>query len=109
MIWCGSGSRFEVWTARIRVEQVGEADPERLGRQPEQIAVGVEAPALARRLDLQASLVVPVEDLLLGLPIRRAIGQRAGLRAVPLELNDFHRLVGNHAADSGTGQKLFEG
>src|SRR4051794_16079151 len=94
---------------QVGVEQVGETDSERFRCQPEQIGVGIEGPALARRLNLQASLVGAVKDLLLRLPRGCAVSQGARLRPVPLELDDIHSLVGNYAANSGARYKRFEG
>ncbi len=58
-----------------RIEQVGQADAVRLGDETEQRAVAVEAPRPARLDDLEARLVVPVEDL-----VRHAAVRRRGTR-----------------------------
>lgn len=45
------------------VEQVGQADAAGLGGQAEQGAVGVERPALAGGVEVEAGLVRPVNQL----------------------------------------------
>ncbi len=52
------------------VEQVGQADAVRLGHQPEQVAATVEAPWPTRCHDLQARLVMAVEQLVAESPLR---------------------------------------
>ena len=81
-----------------RVEEVGEADPEGLGDQAEQGPVPVEGEGRTRGLDLQARLIVPVEELLSDPAGLVAVGQGEGLGAVPVDLDHRDRPVGQHTA-----------
>ena len=58
-----------------RVEEVGEADAVRLGDEAEERAVAVEAPRPARLDDLEARLVVAVEELVRDAAGRVLVGQ----------------------------------
>ena len=71
-----------------RVEEVREADALRLGDQPEQRAVAVEAPRPALLDDLEARLVVAVEQLVRDLAGRVLVGQLERLGAEPLHADD---------------------
>ena len=62
-----------------RIEEVREADAVRLGDEAEERAVAVEAPRAARLDDLEARLVVAVEDLV-GDAAVRVRGRRASAR-----------------------------
>jgi hypothetical protein len=53
VIWCGSGLDQRGVDRQHRIEQVGQPDAVRLGDQPEQRAVAVEAPGPALLDDLQ--------------------------------------------------------
>ena len=71
-----------------RIEQVGQADALGLGDQAEERAVAVEAPGPALLDDLQARLVVAVEQLVGHLAGRRLVGQLERLGAEPLHADD---------------------
>ena len=84
-----------------RVEQMGQANAVRLGDQPEQGAIAVEAPRPALLDQLQARLVVAVQELVGDLSGRRLVRQLQGLGAVPLGGHNDDLRVGEDAADAG--------
>ena len=90
-----------------RIEEVGEVDAVGLRDQPEESAVGVEAPGRAGRGDFERRLTVPVEELVpepaLGVLVR-------GLEdaAVPLDAHDRNESVGQDALNRGAGLEVFE-
>ena len=91
-----------------RVGQVRQADAVGLGDQPEQGAIAVEAPGAALLGDLQAWLVVAVEQFV-GEPAGRClVGQFQGLGAEPLDRDDRDQAVRQDAAHGGTGEELFQ-
>ena len=91
-----------------RVEQVREADAVRLGDEPEQRAVAVEAPGPALLDDLEPRLVVAVEQLVRDLAGRRLVDELEGVGAEPLDADDGDQGVGQDAADGGVGLEVFE-
>ena len=91
-----------------RVEQVGETDALRLGYQPKQGAVAVEAPRAPLGDDLQPVLGVAVEQLVGDRAFRRLAGQLERLRAEPLHADDRHRVVRMHAADGAAWAKVLD-
>lgn len=86
-----------------RVEEVGEADAVCLGNEPEERAVAVETPRASGLDDLQAGLVVAIENLVghstVGTPVDE--GQR--VRAVPCDADDGSQVVGQNSSDGGLG------
>ena len=92
-----------------RVEEVRQADALRLGDQPEEGAVAVEAPGPALLDDLEARLVVAVEQLVGDLAGGRLVGQLERLGAEPLHADDRDEAVRQDAADGGVGLEVFEG
>ena len=90
------------------VEEMGEADPLRLGDEAEQRAVPVEAPGPSGLDDLQPGLVVTVQQLVGDLPGRRLVGQLQGFRAEPLHADHRDEAVGQNAAHRGVGPEIFE-
>ncbi len=86
-----------------RVEQVGERDPFRLRHEPEQPAVTVHRPGTACLLDDQPGLVVPIEELVVGLPGGLVgVGERDGVRPVPPDIDDLDGAIGEHSAHECT-------
>lgn len=77
-----------------RVEQMRKTDAPGLGHQTEERAIAVEAPRPAEPGDLQARLVVAVEQLAGERPARRLVGQ-------------LQRL-GEDAAHGGIGLEIFK-
>ena len=108
MIWCGSGSTTRGVDREHGVEQVREADAVRLGDQAEERAVAVEAPGPALLDDLEARLVVAVEQLVGDLAGGGLVGELQRLGAEPLDADDGDQRVGQDAADGGVGLELFE-
>ena len=94
MIWCGSGSTKRGVDGQHRVEEVRQADAVRLGDQAEQRAVAVEAPGPALLDDLEARLVVAVEQFVGHLAGGRLVGQFQGLGAEPLHADDRDQASG---------------
>jgi len=68
-----------------RVEQVREPNAVGFGDQPEQGAVAVEAPGAALLDQLQARLVVTVQELVRDLAGPCLVGQLESLAVVPLD------------------------
>ena len=91
-----------------RVEEVREADALRLGDEPEQRAVAVEAPGPALLDDLEPRLVVAVEQLVGDLAGGRLVGELERLGAEPLHADDGHQRVRQDAAHGGVGLEVFE-
>ncbi len=91
-----------------RVEEMGQADAVGLGDQAEEGAVAVETPGPALLDDLQAGLVVAVEQLVGDLAGRGLVGQLQGLGAEPLDADHGDQGIGEDAADGGVGLELFE-
>ncbi len=91
-----------------RIEQVGEADAVGFSNEAEGRAVAVEAPRPADLDDLQARLVVAVEDLVRHPPVGPAVNEGQRVRAVPGDVDDGDRRVGQNASDGGVGLELFE-
>ena len=90
------------------IEEVGEADAARLGYETVRGAVAVEAPGPPLLDDLDARLVVAVEDLLGDSARGRAVDQGQRLGAVPLHAYDLDRAVRENAAHGSVGLKFFE-
>ena len=82
-----------------RIEQVREADAVRLGDEAEERAVAVEAPRAALLDDLEARLVVAVEELVGDPARRRLVGELERVGAEPLDADDGDERVGQDAAD----------
>ena len=91
-----------------RIEEVRQADAVRLGDQAEERAVAVEAPGPALLDDLEARLVVAVEQLVRHLAGRRLVGQLERLGAEPLDADDRDQGIGQDAAHGGVGLEFFE-
>ena len=91
-----------------RIEQVGQADAVGLGHQSVQGPVAVETPRPASRHDLQARLVVPVEDFIGDAPIRATIDQRQGVRSMPGDIDHGDRGIGQNATQGSLRLKVFE-
>ena len=85
-----------------------ERDPIRFRDQTQQVAVAVERPVPAARLDAQPILVVAVERGFRNPAIRLAIDQVDCLVADPVDRNDPDRMARNHAPDHGTGLDVIE-
>ena len=86
-----------------RVEEVRQADAVRLGDEAEERAVAVEAPGPALLDDLEARLVVAVEQLVRDLAGGVLVGQLERLGAEPLDADDGDQRVREDAADGGAG------
>ena len=91
-----------------RVEEMGEADAVGLRDQAEEGAVAVETPGPALLQQLQAGLVVTVEQLVGDLAGRGLVGQLQGLGTEPLDTDHRHQGIGDDAANGGVGLELFE-
>ena len=71
-------------------------------------AVAVEAPGPALLDDLEARLVVAVEQLVRDLAGGGLVGQLERLGAEPLHADDRDEAVREDAADGGVGREIFE-
>src|SRR5262249_32830245 len=85
-----------------------KANALRLGDEPEQGAVSVEAPRAAFFDDLQARLVVAIEQLIRHLAGSRLVSQLERLGAVPLHAHDRHEGIRKDAAHRRAGLKVVE-
>src|SRR5712692_4977016 len=74
----------------------------------EQMPVAVEAPGPAVLHDLEARLVMAIEQLVGDAAGRRLIGQLQSLGAKPLYADDRDDLVRQNASDGGGGLEVFE-
>ena len=108
MIWCGSGSTTDVCTAKHRIEKVREANAVRLGDEPEERAVAVEAPRPALLDHLNPRLVVAIEQLVCHLALGRLVGEFQGGGAIPLNIDDGHQAIWQDAPNGGVGFQVFE-
>jgi len=90
------------------VEQVGEADAQRLGNQAEQFAVGVEGPGAAGGGDLERWLAVAEEQLAAQPALGIAVDQLEGGGAVPGHVDHGDEPVGQHAPHRGAAPELFQ-
>ena len=90
------------------IEEVCEANAVRFGDKAIERAVAVEAPWPASFDNLEARLVVPVEDLVRHAAVRPAIHEGQRVRAVPGNADDGDHRVWQDAADSGIRLEVFE-
>ena len=90
------------------IEEMRQADALRLGDQPEQGAVAVEAPRPAGFGDFEPLLVVAVQQLVGDLAGGRLVGQLQRLGAEPLHADHRNDAVRQDAAQRGVGLQVFE-
>jgi len=90
------------------VEEVGKADPLRFGDQTEESAVAVEAPGTALLDDLEAELVVAVEEAVVDLAGGVLVGELEGVGAEPLCLDDRRQRVGDQATQRRAGRQFLK-
>jgi hypothetical protein len=67
----------------------------RFGHQPEQTPIAAETPHAPGVYNLQRGLVVPVQELRARLAVGTFVDQLNGMCAVPLHVDDGHRLMRN--------------
>ena len=80
----------------------------RLGDEPEQVPIPVEAPGATVLQDLQSRFVVPIEQFVRNPPRRSLVGQLQRLGAKPLYADDRNDLVRQDSPDGGGRLKVFE-
>jgi len=80
-----------------RIEDVCEADAQRLHRKPEVAAVAGEGPEGARLLDLEVRLLVTVDQLAACLTVGGLVEDFKRVCAVPLGLDDRDRAGASEA------------
>jgi hypothetical protein len=88
------------------VEQVCEANPLRLGYQPEQAAVAVEAPRPSLFDNLEPRLVIAIQQFVRDLAGGRLVRELEGFRTEPLHADDGDEAVREDAADRGVGREI---
>ena len=112
LVDCGDlvRQRFEIGRVDRQhgIEEMRHPDALRLGHQPKQRAVAVEAPRPAAFDDLQPRLVVAVQQFVRHRAGRCLVRQLESLGAEPLHADDGDQRVGEHAADGGMGLEIFE-
>ena len=91
-----------------RVEEMREADAMRLGDEPEQVPVAVEAPRPPLRHDLEPRLVVTIEQLVGDLAAGVLVGELERLRAEPLHADDSDQAIRQDALHRRIRLKVFE-
>lgn len=80
----------------------------RLGDQPKQCTITVEAPGAALFHDLDTRLIVPVEQLVRNFPFGCLVGELERRRPVPLDIHHGDQSVRQNAPDRRIGRKVFE-
>ena len=93
---------------QVRIEEVGEADPVRLGDEPEQGAVAVERPGPLGGGYLQGGLLVPKDEAALRRSVAVLVDDLDGLVAVPLDADHFGEPLRRDPAHRGPGLYVFE-
>ena len=91
-----------------RVEEVCQADAMRLGDEPKQSAVAVEAPRPTQLHHFYPLLVVTIQQLVGDLALWRLVGQLKGFRTEPCDAHDGNETVGQHAANRGRGLQVLK-
>ena len=90
------------------VEQVREVDAQRLGHQPKQLPIAVEAPRPPLLDHLQARFVVAVEDLAAQLAAGSAVGELQRVGPEPARAHHRHQNIRQDAAYGGGGLQVFQ-
>ena len=90
------------------VEQVREVDAQRLGHQPKQFPVAVEAPRPPLLDNLQARFVVAVEDLAAQLAAGPPVGELQRVGPEPARAHHRHQNIRQDAAYGGGGLQVFQ-
>ena len=108
MIWCGSGSTSEVWTAKQRIKEVGQPDAVGFRKQPEKRAVAVEAPRPAGFDDFQRRLAVAVEQFVAESSGSVLVGHLDGNRADPAHIADRDKAIRQDAFNGRAAGNLFK-
>ena len=91
-----------------RVEEVREPDPASLGREAEEVAVGIERPRPAGRIDGEGRRVRGVDELVRHLAHGGAERERDARAAVPLRRDDLDgtvRVQAAHESPWGRGHR----
>jgi hypothetical protein len=91
-----------------RIEEMRQSDAVRLGDEPKQLAIAVEAPWLPLLRHLEARFIGAVQDLVADPPGRVLVGELEGVVAVPLNVDDGDQRFGKNAAYSDVGLEVFE-
>src|ERR1019366_7389339 len=91
-----------------RIEQVRQTDTMRLRDEAEQMPVAVKAPGAAVLQDLEARLVMAIEQLVGNAARRSLVGQLQSLGAKPLYADHRNNLLRQNASDCGGGLEVFE-
>ena len=87
-----------------RVEEMRETDALRLGDEPKQVSVAVEAPRPTLLDDFDARLVVAIEQLVGDLARRVLVGEFERLGAEPLDADDRNQAIWQNALNGGVGR-----
>src|SRR6266850_4404108 len=91
-----------------RIEKVCKANAMRLGHEPEEMPVGVEAPRPTSFDDFEPWLIVTIEDFIGDAATWVAIHERERVRAMPLDIDYGYSTVRTYAADGGIGLQIFQ-
>ena len=91
-----------------RVEQVGEPDAVGLGDEAEGGAVAIEAPGTTLLHQLEARLVVAIEQLVGDLARGVLVGELDHVLTEPASSHDGHHRVSHDAADTRAGGQFLE-
>ena len=91
-----------------RIEQMRQTDTMRFGNQSEQMPVAVEAPRAAVLHNLEARLVMAIEQFIGNTASWSFVGQLQRLGAKPLDADHGDYLVWQNASHCGSGLEVFE-
>src|ERR1022692_3696986 len=86
---------------------MGQVDPVRLGDQPKQLPVAVEAPWPTGLADFQGGLAVPVKEHDAWLSGGVFVGELDCGRTVPLDVNYRDEAIRQDSLNSGTAREIF--
>jgi hypothetical protein len=90
------------------IKEVGEADALRLGHEPEEGPISVEAPGPAKLGEIQTWFIASVQEGVGDPPRGVFIGEFEGVVTVPEDADHGGQGVRDDAADGGVGFKVFE-
>jgi hypothetical protein len=90
------------------IEEVGQVDAVRFGRQAEEVAVAGKGPGAAGGRHFQAGFVLTEEELVARPAVGALVEQFHGVAAVPADVDDGDALVGGDTGDLVAGFEFFE-
>jgi hypothetical protein len=92
----------------VRVEEMGEADPVRLGDEPQEGSVTIERPGAFGGGNLQGRLLVPEENAALRRPVAVFVDDLDSLVSIPLDADYPSKALRRDPAHRSSGFYVFE-